>query len=438
MSDAVDAGSGTSRSVSGSVTGSVTAVRPAAARRPADVQAVREHNLSLVLGRLLTGGPRSRARLAEETGLNRTTVSSLVAELLERQLVRETAIERPGAVGRPAQMLEPDPTRWVGVGLEVNIQHLAVSVRDLNGATRAESLLRRDNSTSSAEDTLAALVALYRQVLAPLRLEGVTPAGAVLGVPGLVDFAAGQLHVAPNLGWPGVSVLTVLGELLAPEVFPLVMDNDANLAVLAEMSEGVARDRSDVIYVGVDIGVGGAVVVDGHVHRGHMGFAGELGHMPVTRDGPRCSCGRRGCLEAYVGQRAMLRAAGRDVSKAVGSSDVARQASDLASDALRGEPEVLAMLEEVGHWLGFALASMSNAFNPSTIVLGGLLGRLGPWLVAPVREEVEQRTVGIGGSPIEVLSGGVGVTATARGGAAMAVRRLIATPTLTDHLQAGT
>lgn len=408
--------------------------RTGRSRRPADVQAVREHNLSLLLELLMGGEPRSRARLAEETGLNRTTVSSLVADLIDRRLIRETAIERPGAVGRPAQMLQPDPTRWVGVGLEVNVQHLAVSVRDLTGATRAESLLRRDNSASTAHDTLEALVALYRQVLDPLRRDGVAPAGAVLGVPGLVDAAEGQLHVAPNLGWPGVRVLEVLGDLLRPEVFPLALDNDANLAVLAEMSDGVARGRSDIIYVGTDIGVGGAIVLGGSVYRGATGFAGELGHMPVEPDGPRCSCGRRGCLEAYVGQLAMLRRAGRDPAEAVSSSDLGRQASDLASDALQGDPAVLEMLVDAGTWLGFALASMSNAFNPSTIVLGGLLGRLGPWLVAPVREQIERRTVGIDGSPIEVLSSGVGVTATARGGAALAVRRLVATPTLTDRL----
>ncbi|CAN5467033.1 ROK family transcriptional regulator [soil metagenome] len=399
-----------------------------------DVQAVREHNLSLLLDLLVTGEPRSRARLAEETGLNRTTVSSLVAELIERQLIRETAVERPGAVGRPAQMLTPDPTCWVGVGLEVNVQHLAVSVRDLTGATRAESLLRRDNGRSPAHDTLAALVALYRQVLQPLRTEGVRPAGAVLGVPGLVDDAAGELHVAPNLGWPGVPVLEVLHQLLAPDDVPLAIDNDANLAVLAEMSDGVARGRRHIVYVGVDIGVGGAVVLDGVVHRGATGFAGELGHMPVTPDGPRCGCGRDGCLEAYVGQLAMLRRAGKDVGDAVGNSDLARQATDLASDAVRGDPAVLAMLAEAGHWLGFALSSMTNAFNPTTVVLGGLLGRLGPWLLAPVREEIERRTVGVTGSPVEVLSSGVGVAATARGGAAMAVRRLVATPTLTDRL----
>lgn len=411
--------------------------RRSTVRRPADVQAVREHNLSLLVEVLTGGGPRSRARLAEETGLNRTTVSSLVADLIERRLVRETAVERPGAVGRPAQMLQPDPSRWVGVGLEVNVQHLAVSVRDLSGATRAESLLRRDNSDSSAHDTLHALVALYRQVLEPLRREGLAPAGAVLGVPGLVDAVAGQLHFAPNLGWPGVPVLDVLARLLEPETFPLALDNDANLAVLAEMSDGVAQGRKDVVYVGTDIGVGGAVVMGGTVYRGATGFAGELGHMPVAPDGPRCGCGRTGCLEAYVGQVAMLRRSGRDPAAAAGGSDLGRQAIDLASDALRGDEAVLAMLADAGRWLGFALASMSNAFNPSTIVLGGLLGRLGPWLVGPVREEVERRTIGIDASPIEVLSGGVGVTATARGGAAAAVRRLVATPTLTDRLTDG-
>lgn len=404
-----------------------------ASRRPVDVQSVREHNLSLLLEGLVADGPRSRARLAEETGLNRTTVSSLVAELIDRQLVRETAVERPGAVGRPAQMLEPDPTRWVGVGLEVNLGHLAVSVRDLSGATRAETLLRRDNSGSSAQDSLAALVALYQQVMSPLRAEGVAPAGAVLGVPGLVDRAAGELHLAPNLGWPGVRVTEVLAELLAPEVMPLGMDNDQNLAVLAEMVDGVARGRRDVVYVGVDIGVGGAVVVDGHVHRGAAGFAGELGHMPVTPDGPRCSCGRVGCLEAYVGHHALLRRAGRD-PEGVGTGLQVRPATDLASEASRGDVAVLAALNEAGHWLGFALSAMTNAFNPSTVVLGGLLGRLGPWLLPAVRDEIQQRTVGIDGSPVEVLASGLGATAVARGGAAAAVQRLVATPTLTDRL----
>ncbi len=403
------------------------------ATQPATVGNVRAHNLALVLDHVVRHGPRSRARLAAATGLNRTTVSSLVAELIDRRLLRESTVERPGAVGRPAIALELDPTRWVGLGLEVNVEHLAVSVRDLVGQTRSESIVRRPNDTSPPEETLAALAALAEQVMQPLRDAGLRCAGAVLGLPGLVDITARHLHVAPNLGWADLEVAAMLEALLDDGV-TVWLENEANLGALAEHADGVARGRDEVVYVSADIGVGGAVLIAGQLQRGTKGFAGELGHVPVTHDGALCGCGRHGCLEAYIGQRALLARAGRDPLRAASGSDPRWPITELAAAARRGDPQVLAALDEAARHLGFALAGAANVLNPSTVVLGGFLGLLAEWLVGPVSEALRHRVIGAEHSPTEVLGSWLSVLAPARGGAVMAVRALLEDPTRTDRL----
>ncbi|MBA2317179.1 MAG: ROK family protein [Euzebyales bacterium] len=405
---------------------------------PAGQRTVRAHNLALVAGHVARAGPASRARMAGATGLNKTTVSSLVAELIARGVLRETDLERPGAVGRPAVRLELDDRRWVGLGLEVNVSHVGLCVRDLRGEVRHEVLVRRDNRDADVDVTLADVAGLAADALRPLRAAGMRCAGATLAVPGLVDAAAGRLAVAPNLGWDDVAVGRRLHAALGAPAFEILVDNEANLGALAEHWDGAAADRDDVIYVSADIGVGGGIIVGGELQRGALGFGGEFGHIPVEPDGLPCACGRTGCLETRIGQSALLARVGRDPSEALSGADPRWPVVDLAAQAAAGDPLVLEALEEAGRWLGFALAGAANLLNPTTVVLGGFLGLLGDWLVAPVRDELARRVIGADRSAVEVRVSTFGLLAAVRGGAAVAIRGLLADPERTDRLERAT
>ena len=281
--------------------------RARSATTRADQTTVRRANLGVVLQHVARGGPRSRARIAAETGLTRGTVSSLVTELIDLELVRETGEdERPGGVGRPAQTLELHD-RIVAVGLEVNVDYLAVCVEDLGGTVRHERRVYTDNRGSAPGPVLDRLAQAANDALGAVSEQGLRTAGVSLAVPGLVEVASRTIVFAPNLGWADVAV----GDELARRLGVVVeVENEANLAALAEHWSGAARELDNFLCVFGEVGVGGGIIVDGELYRGAHGFGGEFGHLVVDRDGLPCACGGRGCLETIVGQEAIARAGG--------------------------------------------------------------------------------------------------------------------------------
>jgi predicted NBD/HSP70 family sugar kinase len=400
-------------------------MRERGGRRPADQNSVRRHNLGLVLRHVAEHGPRSRARIAAETGLNKTTVSSLAAELIERRLLREAGRESPCAAGRPGLRLELSGDSIAALGLEINVDYLAACATDLAGRLRHRAYVHCDNRgrpTEAVVDDLATLANGALDVLASQRLE---PVGATVAVPGLVDLDQQTLLIAPNLGWTETPIARLLEERLGPRAVPASVGNDADLGALAELWEGVGRQLQDFVFVCGAIGVGAGIVVGGELLRGSSGFAGELGHVTVDRDGPRCACGNAGCLELYAGQDALLRRAGMSLPPDDG---VVRWPALLAERARGGDTRVLEALAEVGGWLSIGLGSLVNLFNPSAIVLGGYFAPLAEWLVEGVEREVGVHVLGARWSGCRVLASRLGEDAPVRGAAARVLHEVIADP----------
>ncbi|MGH2947303.1 MAG: ROK family protein, partial [Solirubrobacteraceae bacterium] len=287
----------------------------------ANQRAVRRHNLGVVLRHVAERGPRSRATIAMETGLNKTTVSSLITELIGLDLIVERGLEQRGTVGRPGQVVELSDGGVVALGLEINVDYLAVRALDLTGAERDRRLDARDNRGVPVAEVLDRLAALATESLEAVRAEGLRPVGATVAVPGLVDAATGGLLVAPNLHWTDINVADELHERLAGPEFPLAADNEANLAALAELWEGTARGLRDVLYVSGEIGVGAGIIIGGELFRGSQGFGGEFGHMTMDPAGRPCECGSRGCLETLAGLEALLEGAGLSFDTTAGSGE---------------------------------------------------------------------------------------------------------------------
>src|SRR5919204_2135080 len=355
----------------------------------ANQRAVRRHNLGVVLRHVSDHGRRSRATIALETGLNKTTVSSLVTELISLGLLVERGLEQRGTVGRPGQVVELSGDGIVALGLEINVDYLAVRAVDLSGADRHRSLDVYDNRRVPVANVLDRLAAHASAALQAVQSEGLRPVGATVALPGLVDAARGALLIAPNLGWSDVAVVDELHERLAGPEFPVVADNEANLAALAELWEGTARGFSDVLYVSGEIGVGGGIIVGGELFRGAQGFGGEFGHMTLDPSGRPCACGSRGCLETVVGLEALLQSAGLDPTGASTTTGSGEPVSTLAGRARAGDAQALAALRDSGRWLGIAIASAANLLNFQAVVLGGFFGQLSTWLAAPIARELE-------------------------------------------------
>ena len=389
-------------------------------RAPANQRSVRRHNLGVVLRHVAERGPRSRAAIAQETGLNKTTVSSLVGELIDFGLVRETQIELRGTVGRPALPVELSGRNVVGLGLELGVDFLAARAADLAGDERHRALVAVDNRGRPVDDVLADLCRLASDALAALGEQDLQTAGAVVAVPGLVD-SDGRLLVAPNLGWTDVSVPDRLSAHLGDPPFPVQAENEANLGALAELWEGAGREFRDFIYVSGELGIGAGIVVEGEPFRGAHGFGGELGHTTVDPDGDRCACGNRGCLETRVALGALLRAAGLDPGARV---------TDLAARATAGDERALAALADAGRWLGIGVASAANLLNPRGVVVGGYFATLATWLIPGLEEELHARVLAAEWDPPRVVISALGAEAAVRGAAALALRRVFADPGL--------
>lgn len=354
---------------------------------------VRRHHMSMVVELLLERGPRSRAHLAEATGLTKGTLTSLVGELLDRGVLVELDARRDGQMGRPGVDVEVRSSHYGAMSLEISVDGLAACVVDLSGNVRSSRRIRSENRRARPTTVVARLSALAGEVLDEAERQDVSCVGGALAVPGLVDPTSQALVVAPNLHWRDV-VLTQLSSLLGMD---LVVENEANLAALAELRHGVARDLRSFVYVSGGIGIGGGLVLDRHVVGGANGFAGELGHVVVDPDGPRCACGGRGCLETVIGSGVDARPA------------------------------------DVAHALAIALRSVVHLVDPEAIVLGGSLAHV-PELPSELAPRLANDTIGGRWHPCVVRRSVLGADAALIGAATMALDAFVADPiTAADH-----
>ncbi|MGW6054901.1 ROK family protein [Streptomyces sp. NPDC055189] len=379
---------------------------------PDTQQGMRRRNLARVMHAVAAHGPLSRAAVATRIGLTRAAVSTLVDELIRSGLLDELGPERPGnKVGRPGSALAVSGSGPAGIGAEVGVDHLSVCAVDLRGEVRARAVRQGDNRGRAPGPVIEELVALIGQVSDEARQAGLRPAGLAIAVPGLVARGTATVVRAPNLDWQDVD----LGALL-PGGLPLAVDNEANFGALAELWLGHEVPQ-DFLHVSAEIGIGAALVVDGLLLRGTRGFAGELGHVPVWPDGPACPCGGRGCLEQYAGEEAVLRAARLDPG--------ADRVGLLAERAARGDEDVRRALQDAGAALGIALTGAVNLLDPRSVVLGGALSRLAPWLLPSLEGELRGRTAG---TTCDVAVSGLGSDGPLLGAAHSVVRAVLDDP----------
>jgi predicted NBD/HSP70 family sugar kinase len=393
---------------------------------PVRQSSLRQHNLGLVLRQVATTPvPVSRADVAAATGLTRSTVSILVDELLGGGLLAELGPPPRAGAGRPAIGLRLSDRGPVGLGLEVNVDYVAACLVDLTGAVRQHLLEPADQRGRAPEAVLDDLAALAATAVRQAGHEGLTVAGVAVAVAGLVS--DGIVRLAPNLGWSEVDVRSTLARraplarLMKSTVDSIAVDNEANLAAQAELHAWPARGaRPNFLYVSGEIGVGAGIVLDGRLHRGGRGFAGELGHVAIDPAGPRCHCGATGCLEVYANQEAILRAAGLRPGP--------RALARLVAQAKAGTARALAALEFAGTRLGVAAAGVVNLLDLETVVLGGAYAPLAPWLAPAVSRELSARVLAARWAPVEVRASVLGETATVVGAAGSVVRAIRDSP----------
>ncbi len=370
---------------------------------PAAPDQLRRANTALVVRTLRDVGASSRTALARRTGLAKATVGAIVGDLAERSLVVEGDASSEG-LGRPSRPVSLAAGGVLGLGLEVNVDYVAAALVDLTG----DRVLTEVHEVADGVDALAAAVALAVEVRA--RTAG-RIVGAHLAVPGLVERDHATVALAPNLGWSGTRPGDVLADALGLAVH---VDNDANLAAVAETAHGAATGARSTLYITGTVGIGGGIVQDGRLVRG-AGFAGEVGHMPIGDPARRCVCGRSGCWEATVGLRATTSAVGMRLE----GTPVQRAAR--VAERARRDPEVASTLEVLGAQLGHGLTTLCSVLDPEVVVLGGYFQALGPWVVPAAEQVVARRLPAADQHRPDVRVGALGIEAAALGAAEQAL-----------------
>ncbi|WP_422774135.1 ROK family protein [Plantactinospora sp. WMMC1484] len=384
--------------------------------QPADLADVRATNLAVVLRFVRAHAPCSRADIAATTGLNKATVSSLVAELLDRRLIRETGLAE-NRIGRPATMLVVDGAPYAAIGIEVSIDELTVVAVDLAGTELLSWRRAFDGSSASPGRAVSAIAALANRAVNRVRNQRREVLGLTVAVPGLVD-PSGTVRLATTLGWRDLPLGADLRRALRDPAFEVVVENDANLAALAEYRHGPYAGTANLVHLTGGAGLGAGVVADGRLLRGGRGFAGELGHVPVVPDGPLCPCGRRGCLEVVAGVPALIRRALPDAAEDGPVTDFAPEVDRIRTKARRGDPATLDALAGIGRHLGHGAALLANLVNPEVVLLGGYFATLAQWLLPAAEAELIARTLAPEAGGARLLASALGTGAAAAGGAA--------------------
>lgn len=395
---------------------------------PARPGGVRDHNLALVLRQVAEAPhPPSRADIAAGTGLTRATVSTLVDALVGGGLVEELRPVARARAGRPATGLAVRAAAAAGIGLEVNVDYLAACVVDLGGQVRHRRVEDGDQRGRPPGTVLRRAARLGAQALAAAGAAGLTVAGVTVALPGLVQAPDGPLRLAPNLGWRDVDVVRRLARDATWARLPISVDNEADLAALAELHACGPAAPASFVHVSGEVGIGAGVVLDGRLYRGRHGWGGEIGHVAVRPDGPACRCGSRGCLEQYAGQEAILRAAGVPAAAAtsMGGSATVAGIAELARD---GDPAVRAALAAAGTALGVVVAGAVNLLDVDAVVLGGIYAPLAEWIGPEVEREVSRRVLGAPWSAVTVRPSSVGPDAAVLGAAWSVVQGVLDDP----------
>jgi predicted NBD/HSP70 family sugar kinase len=350
-------------------------------------------NSQIVLNLVRAHQPISRADLARHMGVARAAITLIVSDLLRRKLIFEGATG-DAVRGRKPTFLYIDSRRRAIVAADIRASETYLMLTDLLGKPLAGV-----TSFPTVRDPKRLIAAMVSRVKALLAEHPEVDACVGMGVvvPGMVEQSTMTVLHAPTLGWRNVSLRDRLG---AATGLPVQIENSGRACALAQMwalRGDVGGTAGDLVFVSVSDGVGVGVIINGEVLRGRHNIAGEFGHVPLSLDGPRCSCGANGCWEAYVSNRATLaRYFGRFATGSPDMDDAARKhfsIEDLIARARAHDAKALAALEATARYLGLGLASVINALDPARVHIGGELTLAWDLIEGSVRSALAERAL---------------------------------------------
>jgi predicted NBD/HSP70 family sugar kinase/biotin operon repressor len=390
---------------------------------PGSLSALREQNRRRVIAVLEARGAASQADIARATKLSRTTVSSLVNQLVAEGVI----VERPDGVrhapspsgGRPPTLLTLQPRSGGFAGIEFGRESVRVAIANRAGELLIEARSGRLEVAHEAAAALATAETMVRDLLAEADIteDELIGAGVAVSAPVRTDLPG----YASRVIFPSWSELDVTTMLSLRFGVPVKLGNDANLGALAEATFGAGRSARNILYVMLSEGIGGAVIIDKTIYTGRTGTAGELGHLIVNPAGDVCRCGNRGCLATVAGGAALSGALRQTHGQEITLDQVIKLVHDGALGAVR-------LIADAGRAVGHTLAGLCSLLDPGLVIIGGELAPAGEVLLGGVREALDEWISPANGQKYPVVPGELGAQAEVLGAVALAMKQASAEP----------
>lgn len=336
----------------------------------------------------------SRTDLAEQLGLTKAAVTSIVNDLISNQIILETE-SRSTASGRPPVVLEVNPNQGFVAAIDMGAMHLSVALGDFS-ARILEEVEVPFRIADGPEKCLQEADRTLRELLDKSKLSLSALSGIGMGVPGPVIADEGLVMAPPIM--PGWDRFPIRETLEKKWKVALTLNNDAELGALGEWAFGAGRGEKNLAFIKVGSGIGAGLIINQQIYGGTTGSAGEIGHLTIDENGPLCNCGNHGCLEAFAGGHAIasqarkLVASGKRTLLSETSMD-SLTAFTVAEAARRGDLPSQEIVKRSGRYIGIAIAGLINLFNPSTVIIGGGVAEAGDLLTTPIRQAVRERSL---------------------------------------------
>lgn len=390
----------------------------------ANRQLIRAINRSTVLNVVKEEGPIPRTEIVRLSGLSPATVSEITADLIAEDLIYEKeAGDSTG--GRPPILLALNRGAAYVVGLKLAEHHISAALTDIE-ATVLASLTLPVADINPVDQAVTALSAAVDEVIAQASIPPGRVAGVGIGLAGVIDAERGVCRYSPILDWRDVPLERAVEQRIG---IPVYIDNDVNTLTMAEKWFGAGQGVDDFLVVTVGRGVGLGIVAHGRFYRGTRGGGGEFGHTVVDPEGPVCDCGKRGCLEAFVADPALVRAAREATVSTPGGPDPDHLTVERVTDLARaGDDALRAIFARAGRMLGMGIANLINVLNPALIIVSGEGVRAGDLLFQPMREAVARYAFNGLVDDAEIVIQDWGDEAWARGAASLVLQHVYRSP----------
>ncbi|MCR8634196.1 ROK family transcriptional regulator [Paenibacillus radicis (ex Xue et al. 2023)] len=371
-----------------------------------DADLIKQINIMLVMNLIREKGPISRIEISKISKLNKATVSSMVEELIAKRYVVEIG-EVKSKRGRRPTLLNFNGDAGYVIGIELNVGFMTVIVVNLNaGVHWKKSYLISDNEKEIVDQLFKAIDEARSAV--PQSALGIIGIG--IGVVGIVNHETGTLVIAPNAGLQNLPLKHLVESYTGIQTF---VDNDCNTSVIGESTFGAGKGRNHQILLSVtNRGIGVGIFIDGKVFRGQDGFAGEMGHMTINMEGPRCNCGNRGCWEMYSSPQALIRNFMKNKN-----IETPPKVDEIIALANAGDNGAITALTETGEFLGIGLANVVNTFNPEVIIIRGDMAKADKWILNPIHRTLSERCYFYASTRIDIVPSRFGELAASIGAA---------------------